>query len=244
MAGTDGIQRTVLKSQEHIRADTGPVLTALGKIMKFAILFIGFFSTSVYAENIAPDPWSIQPLLSGARAPEFTAKSPDGSPFYFKPGELKRPALLVFYRGGWCPYCNLHWAELRKAEEELLALDMDVLFLSADRPEILAEAYEAEKKPEYFLLSDASSQAAQAFGIAFQVDDETYDRYLQRDIVDLEESSGYSHHALPAPAVFIVDRDGLIKFQYVNPDYKVRLTPEVLVAAAKTMPDARLRRPD
>ena len=186
----------------------------------------------------------VRPLLPGADAPSFEATDAYGRTFVFDPAALERPAVLIFYRGGWCPFCSLYWAELRKVEDELLALDLDLIFVSADSPAVLAEAVaDTEDRPGYQLLSDASSQIAVAFGIAFQVDEATYRRYIAKSIVDLEQASGgYGHHRLPAPATFIVDRDGVIKFSYVNPDYKVRLHPEVLLAAARTMPDYRLRR--
>ncbi|MEM6575486.1 MAG: AhpC/TSA family protein, partial [Pseudomonadota bacterium] len=91
-----------------------------------------------------------------------------------------------------------------------------------------------EDQPSYLLASDGDSKIAEAFGIAFRVDDETYKRMKQYEY-DLEEISGFKHRQLPAPAVFIVDTDGIIKFSYVNPDYKVRLHPDVLLAAASNL---------
>ena len=75
-------------------------------------------------------------------------------------------------------------------------------------------------------------KAARALGIAFRMDDATLERYKGCGI-DLETASGETHHLLPVPSVFIVGKDGLIKFTYVNPDYKVRVAPDVLLAAAR-----------
>ncbi|MDZ7681864.1 MAG: hypothetical protein U5J63_09195 [Fodinibius sp.] len=75
------------------------------------------------------------------------------------------------------------------------------------------------------------------FGLAFKVDQSTLERYAEGGI-DLEESSGYDHHLLPVPAVYLINPDGLVTFQYVNPDYKTRIKSEVLLAAAKAyLPD-------
>jgi peroxiredoxin len=84
------------------------------------------------------------------------------------------------------------------------------------------------------VLSDADAAAARAFGLAFRVDDETFRRY-QGFGIDLEAASGKSHHILPVPAVFIVDPEGRIAFQYVNPDYRVRIPADVVLAAAKSL---------
>ena len=196
----------------------------------------------VLAHNVAPDPWSVQPLLTGSIAPAFEATSASGSNYQFDPDKLERPALIIFYRGGWCPYCNLHWAELRHIEDQLLALDIDLLFLSADQPSVLAEALEEGAELPYQLLSDNSTKIAQAFGIAFKMDEALVKRYKTEHDIDVEAASGFTHHILPTPAVFLADRDGVIKFQYVNPDYKVRLHPDVLLAVARTMPGHRLKK--
>jgi peroxiredoxin len=84
----------------------------------------------------------------------------------------------------------------------------------------------------YTLLSDAPMTAAKAFGIAFKMSDEAVENYLSYGI-DLEKDSGYDHHLLPAPAVFVVDQKGMIKFSYVNPNYKERIDGGILLAAAK-----------
>ena len=200
----------------------------------------GVASAGDQRTNIAADAWTIQPLMAGAPAPSFQATASDGSRFNFDPDQLERPAVLVFYRGGWCPYCNLHFAELRAVEDQLLALNVDLLFLSADSPQTLAEAHDGGQELDYYLLSDNSTRIAQAFGIAFKVPD-SYMARLQEHDIDLAEESGYDHQVLPAPAVFIV-ANGRIEFAYVNPDYKVRLHPDVLLAAARTMPGRTLRR--
>jgi len=210
------------------------------------LLFVvgSLFASAVVADpvQISTDPFAVQPLLSGSKSPTFVAKDATGKSFAFDAEKRDRPAVLIFYRGGWCPYCNVHLQELRKVEDQLIAAGADLFFLSPDSPAKLTEAIEAsDEQNNYTLLSDASMEISKAFGIAFKLDDETIDRYKNYGI-DLEQSSGYDHHLLPAPAVFIVDTDGLIKFQYVNPDYKVRLSPEVLLAAAKTMPTYQLPR--
>ena len=74
--------------------------------------------------------------------------------------------------------------------------------------------------------------AARAFGLAYVVDDETIKMFKRYDI-DLEGASGEAHHLLPVPSVFVTATDGTIEFQYANPDYKVRLDPAVLLAAAR-----------
>ncbi len=108
-----------------------------------------------------------------------------------------------------------------------------LIAISPDKAEKLQESVE-KNKLNYLLLSDSSASAATGFGIAHRVDDPTVELYKKYNI-DLEKVSGEKHHILPVPSVFIVGTDGVIKFQYVNPDYKIRLSSEVILAAAKAL---------
>lgn len=180
---------------------------------------------------VAQDASSVRPLLPGMPAPAFEIRDAAGQPWHFETGPRTNPVIVTFYRGTWCPYCNRYLWQMREAERELLAMGYELLFISADRPEILAP-YLEEKELAYELLSDNDLIAARAFGIAFEVSDEYLAKLAEHDI-DIEAASGRSHHWLPVPATFIIGTDGIIDFQYVNPDYKVRVDPRVLIAAAR-----------
>ncbi|MBS3743408.1 MAG: AhpC/TSA family protein [Wenzhouxiangellaceae bacterium] len=184
-------------------------------------------------------PEQVRPVLPGMQAPEFRVLNVDGNEITVDPADLERPVVVTFYRGGWCPYCNMHLAELRTTEAELTGMGFDVWFISPDKPELLAEGDDSEFG--YRLLSDPGMNAAQAFGIAFRLDDETFERYVGFGN-DLNERSGADHQALPAPATFIIGNDGKVQFGYVNPDYSVRLAPEVLLAAARAYSDGAHKR--
>jgi peroxiredoxin len=129
----------------------------------------------------------------------------------------------------------MHLNELRDVEPKLLEMGFEVIFLSADRPEILYTSLR-EENIKYTLLSDSKMHAAQAFGIAFQVGDATLARYRSMGL-DLEETSGETHHYLPVPAVYVIDTSGAIRFAHWNPDYKVRLEGAAILAAAAELLD-------
>jgi peroxiredoxin len=200
--------------------------------MRCAAFLVGLWGLVAQAA-IPDDPALVQPLPVGARAPAFDARTVDGAVRHFSPDGYRRPTILIFYRGGWCPYCNRHLGALKKVEPELLKMDYDLLFVSADRPELL---YSSLKEPDvhYTLLSDSKLTAAEACGNAFQVDAAHYQQYSDFG-VDLEAASGETHHNLPVPAVFIIDTRGVIRFVHANPDYTTRIAPDELLAAARSV---------
>ncbi len=181
--------------------------------------------------SVPDDPTAITPLAAGDTAPAFTVRQADGADFHFDPAQLDKPVIMIFYRGGWCPYCNRHLAELSDVEPQVLELGYDLLFFSADRPGLLHESLKVPDLP-YTIYSDARMQASRALGIAFRVDDATVKRYKTMGL-DLEAASGETHHELPVPAVFIVDKQGIIRYAHTNPDYKVRLSGAELLEAAR-----------
>lgn len=88
------------------------------------------------------------PLAVGAQAPAFSALTVDGSAYGFNPAAAAQtPKVIIFYRGGWCPFCNVHLSEMRESVPKLQGLGYEVLFLSSDRHEILRSSLK-EEKPE------------------------------------------------------------------------------------------------
>jgi peroxiredoxin len=179
----------------------------------------------------------INPLRAGDTAPTFTVRTVDNEAFLFDPATLERPVIFISFRGGWCPYCNLHLAELRNVIPEIRGLGVDVYFLSGDRPELLNASLARETQDEiagldYIILSDADLQAAKAFGTAFRVGARTL-QWLNDNGKDIGGSSIDQFDALPVPAVYVIDSSGKIAFDYVNPDYKIRLPAGELLAVAR-----------
>ncbi|MGJ8662254.1 MAG: peroxiredoxin-like family protein [Marinicella sp.] len=191
-------------------------------------------SVQIQAKGYFDQADQVTPLLPGMSIPIFSAKTPAGETLEFHPDRLEKPFVLTFYRGGWCPYCNAQLGEMIEVEKELIEMGFDVFFISPDQPSFLLASMkdqELKEKIDYQILSDASMEISKAFKIAFKVDDETVEKYKKWNI-DLEKASGYDHHLLPVPAIFVVGKNGVIQFQYVNPDYKIRLAPDILRSVA------------
>jgi peroxiredoxin len=210
------------------------------KELNYSILAVALLLvTSTAWAEVYPDARQVQPLLPGSEIPAFKLLDMSGETIAVDPDALEKPIVLTFYRGGWCPYCNLHLAELRHAEERLRKLGFAVWFVSPDRPELLAEGGDAAQG--YQLLSDPDASATEAFGVAFRLDDETHAQYKNFG-VDIDTRSGVANQVLPVASTFLIGKDGIVQFAYANPDYTVRLSPEVLVAAAEAYIEQSHRR--
>lgn len=121
--------------------------------------------------------------------------------------------------------------QLQQIESKLVELGYQIFAISPDLPANLQQSVEKHGL-KYLLLSDSKMTASRAFGIAYRVDHKTLALYKGYGI-DLEKASGESHQQLPVPAVFVLGTDGTIKFEYVNPDYRVRIDPDELLAEAQ-----------
>jgi len=191
-------------------------------------------SNTPASQKIAPDnAEDICPVLIGQALPSIVLKTPEGVQFDLNAAVRKKPVVLIFYRGGWCPYCSTHLGQLQSIESQLVEMGFQVIAVSPDRPELLNTAVDKQDL-KYQLLSDNDMTAATALGIAFKLDDATVAKYKKNYNIDIEADSGKTHHLLPVPSVFIINREGIITFTYINPNYKVRIDPDLLLAAAES----------
>lgn len=188
-------------------------------------------SQFLQAQDFAPSADQVTPLLISSKIPDVSLKNMEGEMVRLRDLTSDKPSILIFYRGGWCPYCNRHLADLQMIQDELVEIGYQILAISPDRPEKLKATLQKHDL-DYTLLSDSPMTVNKAFGLAFQVDQKTVDHYRSVGI-DLEGDSGYDHHLLPAPAVYILNTEGIVKFNYVNPNYKERINGDVLLSAAK-----------
>lgn len=203
------------------------------KIILLILISICSISFAQEDPKVAASAESINPVKTGEKIPSVNLKTINGSVVSLDSIVSSAPTVLIFYRGGWCPFCNLQLSGLQKIESDIMNLGYQIIAVSKDKPEMLSATIDKDQI-KYTLLSDNEGTAAKEFGIAFKVADE-YITKLQSYNIDLESSSGTTDHILPVPAVFILDTSGNIKFEYINPDYKVRLDTDVLLANLKSI---------
>lgn len=135
----------------------------------------------------------------------------------------KGKIVLFFYRGGWCPYCNLELQAIQELLPEFEAKGVRVIAISPD------QAQEAEKTVEkhqlgFEVLVDKDNRVAKELGLVYQIPAELNDLYLQFGI-NLEESQGNSDRELPLAASYIIEQDGKISYAFLDEDYKKRAEP-------------------
>ena len=124
-------------------------------------------------------------------------------------------------------------SQLEEIKDQIDALGYQLIMISPDLPDKIKETIDSHHFSPLF-LSDSKVAAAIAFGLAFQVEPEMLE-LLSEYGIDINAASGESHNILPVPAVFILQSDGTISFEYVNPDFTSRLNRNVLLAAAKAV---------
>lgn len=172
-------------------------------------------------------------LKIGDRAPDVTLPDALGRPVRLADLWSDGPLVLVFYRGGWCPYCNL---ELRAWQRLLPRLDAAGVRLAAISPQTPDNSLStAEKNALAFpVLSDSAMAAADGFGIAFDLTPELAELYRSVGH-DLPVTNGNGRWSLPVPATYVVGRDGRIVFAHVEADYRRRAEPEDVLEALRSL---------
>ncbi len=192
-------------------------------------------NTANNIKTIAESAEQVSPLMNGQLIPAtievITAQGKKESL-----GQVlnNQKTILFFYRGGWCPFCNTQMGQLKKVESKLNKLGFQLVGISTDSPQDLQKSI-AEHQLNYQLLADFDSKISQAFGLAFFSSQKVTDRYLAKMKLKnplQENKAGVNRLVLPVPAIYVIDSSGLVQFNYVNPNFRVRLHEELLLKAA------------
>ena len=139
--------------------------------------------------------------------------------------------VISFYRGGWCPYCNIELCVLQQALPEFKSHGARLIAISPQLPD---ESMSTAEKNElsFPVLSDAGNKVAKEFGLVFTLSEQLRPLYESFNI-DLPATNGDKSFELPIPATFIIDSDGVVKGAFVNADYKQRMDPSDIINVLK-----------
>ena len=207
-------------------------------LMKLRSLFILCIlsligGATVLASSLAVSAETVQPLKVGQGLPAANVVTPEGKSVSLAELANGKPTLLIFYRGGWCPFCNAHLSALADIELDLRQLGFQIIGITPDPAEALL-ATAKETRVRYRLVSDRTMEASGAFGIAFRLPPEAGARYKSNGI-ELPPAPDGNGFWQPVPAAFIVSRDGVIRFAYHHADPANPADPAKLLAFAKTI---------
>jgi peroxiredoxin len=172
-------------------------------------------------------------LKAGDKAPDFVLNDADGKPVASRDLRAKGPLVLSFYRGVWCPYCNM---ELQALQAELAAIEARGASLVAISPQTAPNSRRSQRdnKLSFPILSDLKAEVANAFGIRFALPDYLVEVYksFKNDLPLINDDPSW---VLPMPARYVIGTDGIIAYAEVNPDYTQRPDPSELLPVLDRM---------
>jgi peroxiredoxin len=163
-------------------------------------------------------------LKVGNRAPQFMLRNAKGEIVDIGALRRKGPVIVTFYRGGWCPYCNLELKAFQEILPEIKAAGASLVAISPEKPDDTLST--AEKNALVFeVLSDVGQKVGRAFGLVYQFTEELRSAYrgFGRDIPAHNGTPG--EWALPVSATYVIDRNGTIIYAYTDVDYRDRADP-------------------
>lgn len=162
-------------------------------------------------------------LQAGDKAPVFTLDDPEGQPVSSAELLAQGPLVISFYRGVWCPYCNLELQALQETLPQFVALGASLVAIS---PQVAANSRKSQRQNKlgFPILGDPENAVAAAFGLRFTLPGYLVDLYKMLKN-DLPAFNGDPSWTLPMPARYVIAQDGTIVYAEVNPDYTLRPEP-------------------
>jgi peroxiredoxin len=164
---------------------------------------------------------------AGDVAPSFSLKDPEGNVINSADLLKRGPLVLSFYRGVWCPYCNMELQALEAAKPEF---DRYAASLVAISPQTAPNSRKSvrQNKLSFPILSDVKGKVGAAFGLRFDLPDYLVELYkqLKNDLPTFNDDPSWT---LPMPARYVIGQDGLILYSEVNPDYTRRPEPADMI---------------
>ena len=172
-------------------------------------------------------------LKAGTKAPTFSLPDPQGHSIGLSDLLQKGPLVLVFYRGSWCPFCNLQLRAYQKALPEMQKLGASLIAVSPQTPDNSLTIIE-KAELTFPVLSDQGNRVARQYGLVFKLSDALQN--LQKAFNnDITQFNGDQSWELPMPGVFVIDKTGTIRFASVDPNWTNRVEPAIILEQLKAL---------
>ncbi|MER5353129.1 peroxiredoxin-like family protein [Kitasatospora sp. NPDC002551] len=181
------------------------------------------------ARELADSGQADRALTVGAKAPSFALPSATGRSVELAELLADGPVVLTFYRGAWCPYCNIALRSLQRHHDAIAARGARLVAVSPQNPDE-SLSYAEKNELAFDVLSDLGCGTAVQYGLAFDLPDDLAAVYARAGI-DLDRFNAGHPRTLPIPATYVIDRSGTIRWAFVDTDYTTRAEPADILAA-------------
>ena len=172
-------------------------------------------------------------LNVGDTIPRFTLPNAKGEPVAIANVLKNGPLVISFYRGGWCPFCNLEFKALTDALPEIQRYGATLIGISPETPDVAQQTVSQHNLP-FEVLSDVGNDVIRTFGLVNVVYEEMRPLYLEWGL-DIPAHNGDDSWEIPIPATYVIDTQGVIRAAYVNKDYTQRMEPADIISSLKQL---------
>lgn len=167
----------------------------------------------------------------GEKAPEFKLSNALGKKVTLSNELKKGPVVLVFYRGAWCPFCNMHLHALQQSLPQFKKYGAQLITVTPQTPDKSAAQIKKDGYP-FEVLSDLDSKVMQDYKLYFELPADLIAVYKKHKL-DIEAFNGPGRNVLPVPGSFVIDKKGIIRAMQAQTDYKIRMEPVTIIDALK-----------
>lgn len=169
---------------------------------------------------------------TGDTAPDFTLPDPAGKNIQLSAILKDGPVVLVWYRGGWCPYCNIHLHEMQRVLPAIKAAGGNIIAISPELPDNSLDTKQKDAL-DFYVLSDVGNKVAEDFGVVYTLPDNIAEAY--QNAFGLNEHNGDKSNTLPLSASYVIDTNGKITYAFIDADYRNRAEADTLLEEVKKL---------
>ena len=202
--------------KEHADQSAAKYPDAIKQIMRNAI------------DELSESQLKSKALKTGDQFPSFTLPNAKGVEVDSKTILEQGPLVIAFYRGGWCPYCNIELKALQRALPEFKTKGAQLLAISPESPDNSLSTVE-KNSLEFEVLTDNNNQFSKSINLVYQLPQELVSLYKKFGI-NLEDSQDNSSNELPISATYVIDTSGKIIYDFIEEDYKLRADPNEILS--------------
>ncbi len=189
-------------------------------------------------EEIAASGILEKAIRKGDKAPDFTMPNAIGESVSLYAELEKGPVILAWYRGSWCPYCNLQLHDYQKSLGDIAAAGAQLIAVSPELPDS-ALTWKEKEELQFAVLSDIGNKVASDYGVVYRIPDAITAGYIAGGRNDLTQYNGDDSLELPLAVTYVIDSDGTVVYSFIDADYRRRAETSDVVAVVTALAATR-----